>query len=261
MKLKTHISSFVVVVLLTAPLFAQTPSERLLLPILTPPVHGAFGSEFHTDLRIANDSDDVVFLLGFPGTCTPICLPGLFPYALDPHKEIGPGDIALNGTPGRFIHVASDQVSALSMNLRVHDVTRGGQNFGTEIPIVRESEFRTNRIAFVGVPTDARFRNTLRIYGEAPVEVLVTVGNQAPVRVQLTGGFSFPTANIAFPEFFTPSYAAFSSFPAGNAPVRVIVEVDPGFVIPVLPLENKLWAFITVTNNDTQAISTITPQP
>lgn len=268
MKLTTRICAFVVALLLAVPLIAQepTPSERLLLPILTPPVHGAFGSEFHTDLRIHNDSDDVVFLLGMPAGCTFICLPSLFPLVLDPHQEIGPDDIALNGTPGRFIFVAKDQVSLLSMNLRVHDVTRGGQNFGTEIPIVRESEFRTDRIVFVGVPTDARFRNTLRIYGESPVDVLVTVGNQAPVRVKLAGGFSFPTASIAFPEFFTPSYAAFSSFPTGSpigsAPVRVTVEADPGFIIiSLLPFETKLWAFITVTNNDTQAITTITPQP
>jgi hypothetical protein len=251
--------SFVAAVLFAVPLLAQTPSERLLVPILTPPVHGAFGSEFHTDLRIANDSDDIVFLLGLSAErCLPICLPGVFPYPLNPHQEIGPGDITLNGTPGRFIYVASDQISALSMNLRVHDVTRGGLNFGTEIPIVRESEFRTNEIVFVGVPTDARFRNTLRIYGESPVDVLVTVGNQAPVRVRLTGGFSFP--NIAFPEIFSPSYAAFTTFPTGSAPVRVTIEADPDFVT-LLPIEIPLWAFITVTNNDTQVISTITPQP
>jgi hypothetical protein len=40
----------------------------------------------------------------------------------------------------------------------------------------------------------------------------------------------------------------------------VTVEAEPDF-IPLLPIEIPLWAFITVTNNDTQAISTITPQP
>jgi hypothetical protein len=257
--------SFLALVLVAAPLFAQepTPTERLLLPILTPPVHGAFGSEFHTDLRIANDSDNVMFLLGLESDrCTPICLPGLFPLILDPHEEIGPDHILLNGSPGRFIFVAKDQVSSLSMNLRVHDVTRGGLDYGTEIPIVRESEFRTNQVAFVGVPTDARFRNTLRIYSQSAVDVLVTVGDQAPVRVRLSGGFSFPNSNsnIVFPEFNTPAYAAFSSFPTGVAPVRVTVQLDSD-IITLLPIEVPLWAFITVTNNDTQAISTITPQP
>lgn len=254
--------SSLAIVLVTGLLFAQepTPSERVLLPILTPPVQGAFGSEFHTDLRIANESDNVVFLLGLDGSrCSPLCLPSLFPLTLDPHEEAGPGDITLNGAPGRFVFIAADQVSSLSMNLRVHDVARGGLNYGTEIPIARESDFRTNRITFVGVPTDARFRNTLRIYGESPIDVLVKVGDQAPVRVRLTGGFSFP-GGIDLSDLFKPAYASFNSFPTGNAPVRVTVEADPDFV-SLLPIEIPLWAFITVTNNDTQVISTITPQP
>ncbi len=256
--------AFVAAVLVATPLFAQepTPTERLLLPILTPPVHGAFGSEFHTELRIFNDNDDVAFLIGLQGDrCTPICLPGLFPLALEPHEEIGPDGITLNGSPGRFIFVAKDQLSSLSMNLRVHDVTRDALNYGTEIPIVRENEFSTNRIVFAGVPTDARFRNTLRIYSDSAVDVLVTVGDLAPVRVKLTGGFGdFPFPGPGFPDFHKPAYASFSSFPTGTAPVRVTIEADPDFVT-LLPIEVPLWAFITVTNNDTQAITTITPQP
>jgi hypothetical protein len=256
--------SFLAVALVAGVLSAQepepTPSERVLLPILTPPVHGAFGSEFHTELRIANDSENVVFLLGLDSRrCSPICLPTLFPLTLDPNEEVGPEDITLSGSPGRFVFIDADQVSSVAMNLRVHDVTRDGLNYGTEIPIVRESDFKTNRITFVGVPTDARFRNTLRIYGESPIDVLVTVGDLAPVRVRLTGGFTFP-GGIDLSDFFKPAYAAFSSFPTGIAPVRVTVEADPDFV-SLLPIEVPLWAFITVTNNDTQVISTITPQP
>jgi hypothetical protein len=140
----------------------------------------------------------------------------------------------------------------------VHDVTRDAQNFGTEIPIVRESDFRANRIVLVGVPTDARFRNTLRVYGDSPVDVLVTVGNQAPVRLKMTGGITFPIIN--FPDFSVPAYVAFSNFPTGIGTVRVTIEAEPGFLQPLQPLESPIWAFITVTNNDTQAISTITPQ-
>jgi hypothetical protein len=261
----SRFTSFLAAVLVAAPLVAQTPtpSERILLPILTPPVNGAFGSIFHTELRIANDSDEAVLLIGLESDrCTPICFPGgLFPYLLDAGAETEPGDVELNGSPGRFVYVAADQVRDLSMNLRVHDITRGAQNFGTEIPIVRESEFRKNRIVLVGVPTDARFRNTLRIYGEMPVDVLITVGDLPAVRTKLVGGISFPGGiGISIPDFSKPAYAAFSSFPTGAGTVRVIIEADPDFVT-LLPIETQLWAFVTVTNNETQAISTITPQP
>jgi hypothetical protein len=56
---------------------------------------------------------------------------------------------------------------------------------------------------------------------------------------------------------FLPSFAIFSDFPeitelpTGVHTVRVVVEPpDSG---------EPIWAFITVTNNDTQQITTITP--
>jgi hypothetical protein len=81
------------------------------------------------------------------------------------------------------------------------------------------------------------------------------------VRLRLAGGVSFPfPAIINFPDLNTPAYVAYSNFPTGTAPVRVKIEADPN-IVTLLPIETRLWAFITVTNNETQAISTITPQP
>lgn len=256
MKPVRYFLSFITALLLALPLLAQSPSDRILLPILTPPVHGAYGSEFHTDLRIVNTSDDPVFLLGIDAKCNGFCFPHLpgQPYILEPNSEIEPDEVILNGTPGRFVIVASAEVGALSMNLRVHDETRGGLNFGTEIPIVRMRDFAINKLDLIGVPTDPRFRNTLRIYAESPIDVLVTVGNRPPVTVHLTGGITI--GNL---DFSKPAYAMFTNFPTGFAPVRVTIETNPGFALH--PFEIPIWAFITVTNNETQAITTITPRP
>jgi len=179
----------------------------------------------------------------------PVCLAPIVAYFLGPGQEVGPGDLGPSGNPGRFLSIRRDAIDSLAMNLRVHDVTRDALNYGTEIPFVRESQFAINRISFVGVPTDPRFRNTLRIYTTAPGDVLVTVGNRPPVRVALTGG-----------SLFEPGYGIFTDFPTGTAPVRVTIETDPD-IVTLLPIEVPLWAFITVTNNETQVISTITPQP
>jgi hypothetical protein len=251
--------SFLAAVAVAVPLLGQTETERVLLPVFTPPVHGARGSEFHTAFSAVNSSENMILLVGLDGGCTIICIPGAPAfYNLRAGEEIGPGDVAFNGNPGRFVYVPVDQIESLAMNLRVFDVTHDAQNFGTEIPIVRERDFVNNKIVLTGVPTDPRFRNTLRIYSAFAVDVLITVGNQPPVRTQLKGGgSSFP---IGFPDLFVPAYAAFSSFPNGTAPVRVTIEADPGF-LSLLPIEVPLWAFVTVTNNETQAITTITPHP
>lgn len=258
-----RVLSFLAAVLVTglaaAPLLAQAESERLLLPVFTPPVHGAHGSEFHTELRIANNSQNTVTVLGIDGGCTIVCLPGgpaFFP--LGAGEEAGPDDIAFNGSPGRFIYVPTDQVSSLSMNLRVFDVTRDAQNFGTEIPIVRERDFVNNRIVLVGVPTDPRFRNTLRIYSPMASFAVVTVGDRPPVTIPLTGGAGSQLPG--FPDLFVPAYGSFTDFPAGNGPVRVTIQAGSD-IVTLLPFETLVWAFVTVTNNDTQAITTITPHP
>jgi hypothetical protein len=235
------------------PQFPPAPAtfERLLLPVFTEPVHGAFGSEFHTTLHMASKAPgSTVRVYGLE----PVCILGapcptwrLFEYWLGIESE-GTPFVYQRGTPGQFLFVPKEDLPNFTANLRVHDVTRASQNYGTEMPIVRSSAFR-NRIILTGVPTDPRFRNTLRIYGEATFDVTVTVEGREPVTMKLGGA-----ANL-----FDPGYAIFSNFPVGAAPVTVTIEAVH---TPVpMPFSTAIWAFITVTNNDTQVISTITPQP
>lgn len=229
--------------------------ERLLLPILTPPVRGAYGSVFHTELRLARKGNEPVLLAygletmcphcpRFPLTDYPLFLGELKP-ELEPH-------LTLNGTPGRFLYVPTEHVQHLTGNLRVFDVSRSDLNFGTEIPIVPEREFRLNEIVLMGVPTDPQFRNTLRIYSTEPARVLVQVEGQLPAAVDLRAGA----------DVFDPAYAVYTDFPNTGNPVRVTIRrmPSPGLPTPVDP-DVPLWAFVSVTNNETQLISTITPQP
>jgi hypothetical protein len=229
--------------------------ERVLLPIFTPPVHGAFGSEFHTDLRIANRGTGMVSFYGLHPPCPfAVCdeLPANVPFQVEGGETIGPADVKTSGNPGQFLWVKKDIGAALSMNLRVHDVTRDDLNFGTEIPIVNDSEWVNDRIVFLGVRNDdPRFRNTLRIYGQFPFTALVKIGDREPVRVPLSETHSL----------FDVPYAVFVDFPSSPFLERVTIEAEQNLILPIVPIEVPMWAMITVTNNETQAISTITPQP
>jgi hypothetical protein len=225
--------------------------ERVLLPVFTPPVRGAFGSEFHTDLRVGT-RQNLLEIFGLDQTCAAplFCEPlGVNqPLRLFGGNEIKPPDVAYNGKPGRFLYLPAEQIDALSLNLRVHDVSRADLNFGTEIPVVRGRDFITDRIVLLGVPTDPRFRNTLRIYGFNESLVTVYVEGRPPVEVRLQEGT----------DVFDPAYAVFTDFPIGSAPVTVTIEAEVHFSPVIL---SPIWAFITVTNNETQVISTISPQP
>lgn len=237
--------------------FPQNEFERILVPLLTPPVFGGFGSEFHTDLRIEHrysPGGRQVMVYGLAPVCPPIlCIPFDTNLGLGVSSEspLTSADIEANGSPGRFIYVNETQLASLSMNLRVHDVSRADVNFGTEIPIVRERDFLDPRepIVLLGVPTDARFRNTLRIYGKHGDEATIAIEGQAPQTVMLQGGTN-P---------FEPAYASFGNFPTGTTPVRVTISLTGNDIS--YSQKKPFWAFISVTNNETQMITTITPRP
>ena len=226
--------------------------ERVLLPLFTQTVHGAFGSEFHTSLRLFNDNQVPAAIFGVQPECRVIsgCIvfdPAERPYIINPHT--GPRDFAPSGTPGRFLYVDKALASKILANLRVFDVTRSAQNFGTEIPVVRDAEMIRGPIKLLGVPLDARFRKTLRIY--------LTESSSVGVRIGDVDHLLEPT-QPASP--FEPAYIEFADFPVGTGTVDVEI-VLPQILIHPPPPYPPVWAMVSVTNNDTQLITTITPQP
>jgi hypothetical protein len=228
--------------------------ERILLPIFTPPVQGAFGSEFHTRLRAATHGGppaQFVNVYGLREQCVVIC-PQL------PSRSLSDWGVMfgftesnqsyeVDGTPGRFLYIDQNHVDALSLNLRVFDVSRAGLNFGTQIPVVRESDFFPGRVTLLGVPGDTRFRNTLRIYATKPVTVDVIVNGSVNRTVSLPAGATI----------FDPAYAQIGDLPSGGQDMQITILETGVTDGPRTPI----WAFVTVTNNETQLITTIAPMP
>jgi hypothetical protein len=135
------------------------------------------------------------------------------------------------------------------------------RNHGVEIPVVRRDDFSEESIGLVDVPTSSRFRLTLRIYGLNRGESFVNlaIGGLGVGHVPIQPGRTI----------FEPSYAVFTDFRSAFATVfegrsippttNVLVDVPRGVGGVVIP-GTPIWAFITVTNNETQHITTITPQ-
>lgn len=145
----------------------STAFEAVLLPIFTPPLRGAFGSEFVTDFRAFNLSRDqslAVYGLGLPMFCSGVII---LPPPFDPLDEpiaVAPRDqlfcLARTGNPGRLLWTTSAAAESLAVNLRVVDVSRPYRTAGVEIPVVRMRDFRTDTIALLNVPIDsARFKH------------------------------------------------------------------------------------------------------
>ena len=231
--------------------------DPVLFPIFTPPVFGQGGSEFRTSAEFWNRGIQPVTFYGLDISCILIDPPiqPQNPFTLQPRQQQ-----ALNlwpecsQTTGKLFYVPKGNRS-LAGNLRVWEVSKQSANHGVEIPVVQREDFDEESIALVNVPIDPKFRLTLRVYGLNRGADFVNViygGNVVQLPLQVS-------SNI-----FEPSYAVYTGFTPlpGNTILpflNVLVEVPrgPGGVhLPGTPI----WAFITVTNNETQAITTITPQ-
>jgi hypothetical protein len=212
--------------------------EPLLFPIFTRPVFGAFGSEFRTFARASQIGLPTV-LFGLDQRCLQVFPPldPTVPVAVDIDTAL-PADCA-SGT-GRVFWMKKGTGSAVAFNLRVADVSRAASSLGTEIPVVRADEFSIGGVALVGIPSDPRFRITLRIYSLDHVD--------GPLR--LFGEGLNRQVHLSTPDdIFEPAYLEVHDLPP--LLTRLVI---------LAPENVRIWAFITVTNNDTQQITTVTPQ-
>jgi hypothetical protein len=228
--------------------------EPILVPVFTPPVRGQFGSDFRTNVSVSHEGlGPRALLYGLDTSCF-LITPVLGPEnarLIEPNGPTVdlPADCA--SWPAKFFYVPIDQAKNVTFNARVRDVSRADLSHGTEIPVVRLSEFYQEPFVLLNVPVDVRFRNTLRIYSPDAATVQVTV-DQREHTVPLQSGR----------DAFEPSYAMFTDFPLPdtNGPTRIRVKVTPLTPITSPPSPTpRIWAFISVTNNTTQEITTITP--
>ena len=252
---------------LTAAAKAQQPLlyERVLLPVVAPaPIPGAFGSSWVTGLWMRNGAAVPVRVLGYAYNCAlPECTPEGTP-PLNPGATIRP---VTGGLQGRLFLVERQFADQIAFGLRFRDLSRQSQTWGTEIPVVREKEFRSDRVSLLDVPVTPGFRRMLRVYGLDGLNL-----GDARVRVRayrldpnITEPESAPPTLLGQAEFqlslfaneFFPAYLAISDFSTiaslGDAQ-RIALIIEP--VTPGL----HLWAFATVVNDVTQHATVISPQ-
>jgi hypothetical protein len=261
---------------------ATAAENRVLVPIfISAPIPGAFGSVWTTELTARNDSDRGVEV----GPLTGCAIPEGCGTFRPPHSTFRIGMSSLpNPNAGVFLRV--DDPDAITFQLRVQDLSRQSETWGTSIPVVRERDVHTTPLRLIDIPVGSGFRSALRVYHFDPIQDLP----QAAVRVRIydmcgVGQFDHdcPTAPLAeailvlkkesqiennpnFPNFsmIGDLRAAFPQLgnvepidiPAVNyhRPAAVRLEIEP--LTPNL----RFWAFVSVTNNETQHVTVITPQ-
>lgn len=248
--------------------FADTnPYTRVLVPIyLEHPVSGAFGSVWTTQFSVHNggttESDiewcspraDTVCLAFLPGDAA--LFPGETQHTLPAFLPLPTG-----ATPGRVLYLLPADDSNVAFNLRVADTSRSAENAGAEIPVVREKDFLTSTARLLNVPVDTGFRFTLRLYSleSSPANYAIRLYDENTNALVATF-----TKHIVPPPTgllqFEPGYVEINGDSIGHS--AAIVPRTTALRIEVEPLTqgSAFWAFVAVTNNDTQQLTVVTPQ-
>ncbi|MBV8547711.1 MAG: IPT/TIG domain-containing protein [Acidobacteria bacterium] len=232
--------------------------ERILLPVAASGP-GPNAARFETEILITNAGDEAVPVSGAATLSHSGISPPPIP-RVPPHTT-GTFTDALTDAQyftGAFIYVPARLARDVITKVRVHDTSRDAAAFGVEIPVVSDLDFAAT-VRLAGIPTDARFRSTLRVYA-------YDTRNFGPVTLRVrdsADGTLLSTVPLALKA---PSLDATDPFPAAAqlsldsiiAPLRshARLRIDIADSDAIRPI----WGFVSITNNETQEITLVTPQ-
>ncbi len=249
--------------------FVQGPEsqyERVLLPIyLNGVVPGAHGTQWATDFWMHNGGSESVSIADRVCPANQVC-PPVIPLTLTleaGHSLHNPTDFfpASRNNPSQLLYIFNTGAQDVSMGLRVADISRNTLNGGTDLPVIRESEFRSRTAQLLNVPLDNQtFRILLRVYdvtySEAIFAVRVYAADDAtvPSVYATTLTAKTPKSGVFRPE---AAYAELDITQLLNLrlawPQTARIEIQP------MTPGSRYWAFVSLTNNQTELVTLVTP--
>jgi len=145
---------------------------------------------------------------------------------------------------GRVVPVL--RTSTVFANSRIRDLSRSAQTAGTEIPVVRENDFR-DRVRLLNVPTGANLRGLLRVWttGE-PANSFFLSADQVPTFAPINPPLAPVQGGLRYGTY------DFSGF-LGTSIDHLDLSIG-------VPNGTRVWAMVSITNNDTQQVTVISPQ-
>ncbi|MEA2235510.1 MAG: hypothetical protein QOC81_234 [Thermoanaerobaculia bacterium] len=231
--------------------FAFAPElEQIIFPIAIQAIDASHGTRWMSDISVYNDSDQAVPI--DPEICFDIVR--LFDCSqsarrIPPHSSmrIEPWSTSAD-YPWMILRPPADLAGRLHFSSRLRELSRDPDGPGTEMPVLRSRDFQQNQVWLASVPTNGRFRSTLRVF---------TRGYSVVVRVRdaATGEL---LSEREIPRFFPTDSDPFGTVtlndlfsPAVRARETVRIEVES---------TSPVWALLTLTENETQRVQIFTPQ-
>ena len=167
-----------------------------------------------------------------------------------------------SGEPGRFLFVDKGHLSDIETSLRVFDISREATSFGTTVPVIDETAAITTTVNLLGISSDARFRSLLRVYDFDP-----NASHSVTVRVYRSTSPDVAATPDALVREMTLALSPGDDL-SGNFPgyaqldlTPIIAGAEATYRVEISPATDGLrfWAFVSVTNDDTQHVTVVTP--
>jgi len=155
-----------------------------------------------------------------------------------------------NGNPwGHVLYALRGTADSLTFASRIRDTSRQAQTAGTEVPVVRERDFR-GELHFLNIPVDSRYRVTLRLWsmGDFP-PFLVTV-DSIPAKQQQLFVSQIPGTSMSFGTLDVTALIA----NAANPTILAVTTIAPNALT-----SPPIWGMLSITNNDTQQATIVSP--
>ena len=220
--------------------------EPVLFPVMVQGP-GAFGSQWSTEVVMRNDNDYTfavssifdIMLYSIPDRRPPAHFTSLTSTTRAPN--------------GYLLYVPRQASPRIFFGILARDLSRQAEALGTEIPVVREKDFFDRTFTLLNVPTDSRYRVALRLY---------RIDDRSTLRIRIRPMFSDDSPlvddDIALSADGTHRVAyigdLLAAYPqlAGKGALRIDIESR----VP----SRASWGFVSVTNNQTQHVTVISPQ-
>jgi hypothetical protein len=238
--------------------------EQVLLPVyLDGVVPGANGTQWKTDLWIRNNGNEAAMLAPSPCPQNQACPPVV------PMTETLEQGSSLHNLPP-FFQAPDANTSRLlwvrepndvSFSLRFADASRSSLNGGTDMPVIRENELLRRPAQLFNVPLHAQFRVLLRVFDVAysSSKFRLTFYAQTEGQTQALHATEITATTVQTGDFRTE--AAYAQFDVTDLlrmertwPESVRIQVEP------LTPGSRYWTFASLTNNETQLVTLVTPQ-
>lgn len=225
--------------------------EEIIIPIAFQPINASFGTRWVSEVSVYNDSDDAVSIDAeicyFIGRAFPCSRPAR---RVQPHSSMSIEPLSdYAPEPAIGFLPPADHADRLHFTVRLRETSRDPDGPGTEIPVIRSRDFQKNQVWLPSIPTNARFRSTLRVLTRGVVVTVRVKDNTtgellSEQKVQRLLPTDIDTLGTV--TFNDPLAAA-----GVRAHERVRIEVES---------QSPVWAVLTLTDNETQRVQIFTPQ-